>query len=211
MGLLAFCGESLKAFGEQVRNFKSVQDFFTFLSFTGIIGLLFFGRQLYKTGRLYIQYRDIGKDIQQIGTAVLYSLNKAGYITTNLSSLEVRSVVDNHGAVSCYLEGGSTYEKSIFVNSIIEIIGPVDNPKYVIIRKSNGFFMKHLDYHTVPELIGRNKKNAEYFKKEWTKLVGNCELVYTRTPEGRKLILKSRVKSLAAQFESKAEHVNIWR
>ena len=63
----------------------------------------------------------------------------------------------------------------------------------------------------MPETLGRNKNLAEYFKNQWNKTVGSCELIYTRTIEGRKLLLKSRAKSLLAQFDDRVEHVNKWR
>ena len=72
-------------------------------------------------------------------------------------------------------------------------------------------FVKQKDYHSVPEILGRNKNLAEYFQSQWERLVGACELIFTRTIDGRKLLLKSRVKSLAAQFDDKVEHVNKWR
>ena len=72
-------------------------------------------------------------------------------------------------------------------------------------------FLKQKDYHSVPETLGRNKNLAECFKNQWNKTVGSCELIYTRTIEGRKLLLKSRAKSLLAQFDDRVEHVNKWR
>ncbi len=71
--------------------------------------------------------------------------------------------------------------------------------------------VKQVDYHAVPELIGRNKASAVYFKEEWIRLVGSCELLFARSVEGRKILLKSRIKSLASQFENKVERVNEWR
>jgi len=124
----------------------------------------------------------------------------------------VKTSVDKQGAISCHLEGGTTFDKSTFINALQEVIAPINNPKYIIIRKNTLLvFLKRKDYHSVPDVIGRNKNYATYFKLYWEKLVGNCDLVYTRTIEGRKLLLKSRVKSLAAQFEDKVEHVNKWR
>jgi hypothetical protein len=63
----------------------------------------------------------------------------------------------------------------------------------------------------VPEIIGRNKSSAEYFKNQWERIVGSCELVFTRSIDGRKSLLKARAKSLAAQFNNPVEHVNKWR
>ena len=82
----------------------------------------------------------------------------------------------------------------------------------MIIRKNKFLLLiQQKDYHSVPEIIGKNKKLAEYFKYQWDYLVGECELVFTRTLNGRKLLLKSRVKSLSSQFDDKIEHVNKWR
>ena len=97
-------------------------------------------------------------------------------------------------------------------SALKEIISPIDNPRYVIIRKNKFMlFIKQRDYHSVPETLGRNKILAEYFKNQWNRLVGSCDLIFTRTVEGRKLLLKARVKSLSAQFEKKAERVNKWK
>ena len=73
------------------------------------------------------------------------------------------------------------------------------------------FFIKQKDYHAVPEVLGRNKNIAEHFKNQWEQYVGACNLVFTRTVEGRKMLLKSRIKSLAAQFNDKSERINKWR
>ena len=103
------------------------------------------------------------------------------------------------------------FEKSTFIKSLLEIVGKVENPRYIIIRKSRFLiFIKQNDFHSVPEILGKNKTLAEYFAGQWKRFAGNCELVFTRTIEGRKLILKSRVKSLASQFDNKIEQVNKW-
>lgn len=134
--------------------------------------MLFFGRLTYRTPRFYIKYRDISKDIQQIGEALLNSLIKAGVVYTDNSKLKVETSVDRWGAVFCHLEGGTTFEKSTFINSLQEVIAPIDNPRYVIIRKNRFMlFVKQKDYHVVPEILGRNKKLAEYFKSQWKRFV----------------------------------------
>ena len=211
-GLIGFGLESLQGLGRAARNIKTIQDLYVFLAILGTIGMAIFGRLTFKALRLYFKYRDISKDIQQIGDALLNSLIKAGTIRTDNSKLKVETSVDNWGAIYCHLEGGTTFDKSTFINSLQEIIAPIDNPRYVIIRKNRFMlFVKQKDYHSVPEILGRNKSLAEYFQNQWERLVGACDLIFTRTIEGRKLLLKSRLKSLAAQFDDKVEHVNKWR
>ena len=139
------------------------------------------------------------------------SLQKAGVIHSDIAKLSVKAVKDEFGGVYCHLDGGTTFEKSSFIKNLREIIGKVKNPRYIIIRKSKFLiFLKQRDFHSVPELLGKNKILAEYLANQWRRLVGNCELVFVRTVEGRKLILKSRMKSLASQFEDKTEQVNKW-
>lgn len=211
-GLVVFGLESLQGLGRVARNIKTIQDFYIFLAIFGAIGMAIFGRLTFKTFRLYFKYRDISKDIQQIGDALLNSLIKAGAIKSDYSKLKVEASVDKWGAVFCHLEGGTTFDKSTFINALKEVIAPIDNPRYVIIRKNKFMlFVKHKDYHSVPEFLGRNKNLAEYFKNQWERLVGSCDLVFTRTLDGRKTLLKSRVKSLSAQFDDKVTHISKWR
>ncbi len=211
-GLLAYLDSILKAFGRSVKSIRTVQDLYVFLAMVAGLGILLFGRLTFKTLKLYIQYRDISKDIQQIGEALLNGLVKAGVIHTSIHQLRVEASVDFFGSVYCHLEGGTTFEKSVFINSLQEVIGLIDNPRYIIIRKNRFMlFLKQKDYHTVPDVLGRKKDFAEYFRAEWEKHVGPCDLIFTRTIEGRKMLLKSRVKSLSSQIEKKVEHVNKWR
>lgn len=211
-GLLGFSEAIMEGLGRSARHIHSREELYRWLMVAGITGVLFFGRSFYKTFRLFFKYRDISKDIQQIGETLLHSLVKLGVMQTDYSKLNVVSSVDNFGAIYCHLEGGTTFEKSTFIKSLQEIIASVDNPRYLIIRKS--LFLKLIaqkDYHAVPELIGRNKKMAEYFEQHWKRFVGACELIYTRTIEGRKILLQSRFKSLSSEFVEKTERINKWR
>jgi superfamily II DNA or RNA helicase len=210
--LLGFSQGILEGLGRSARNIHSREDFFRYLMIIGVVGVLFFGHRFYKTFRMFIKYRDISKDIQQIGEALLESLIKMGAIQTEYSKLFVKSSVDSFGAIYCHLDGGTTFEKSTFIKALQEILASIDNPRYLIIRKS--LFLRVIsqkDYHSVPELIGQNKKAAEYFERQWSRFVGTCELIYTRTIEGRKILLKSRINSLSSEFEEKTERINKWR
>jgi superfamily II DNA or RNA helicase len=210
--LLGFSQGILEGLGRSARNIHSREDFFRYLMIIGVVGVLFFGHRFYKTFRMFIKYRDISKDIQQIGEALLESLIKIGAIQTEYSKLFVKSSVDSFGAIYCHLDGGTTFEKSTFIKALQEILASIDNPRYLIIRKS--LFLRVIsqkDYHSVPELIGQNKKAAEYFERQWSRFVGTCELIYTRTIEGRKILLKSRINSLSSEFEEKTERINKWR
>ena len=207
--LFVFFKTFLETLGRSISNIRSMNDFFAFIIVFGIIGVLLFGWQFYRTFRIYIKYRDISKDAHQIGEALLESLVKVGAIQTEYSKLFVNTSIDDIGAIYCHLDGGTTYEKSLFIKAMQEILANIDNPRYLIIRKS--LFLKIIsqkDYHSVPEILGQNKKSAEYFARQWKRFVGSCKLIYTRTIEGRKILLKSRLNSLASEFEEKTERIN---
>lgn len=211
-GFTAFLEPFLDIFSRGIRNMESSKDIFTFISIAaGVLLIVSFGFFI-KYFRLAMKYRDISKDIQNIGNALLHSLVHKELIKTDVRYLQVVSSTDETGAVYCNLEGGTNYERSLFIKSLAEIIGTVDDPRYVIIRKSLLLdIMTQKDYHSVPELLGRKGKDAQRFKNYWEHNVGSCELIYTRNIEGRKLLMKSRFKSLAAQLEDKTERVNRWK
>ncbi len=198
-----------EAFGQGF--IQKVEEFYVVFSILGVLGVLFFGKLTIQTLYLSLKYRDISKDIRQIGKALLHSLVETKVIRTENSKLRVKTSVEPDGAVFCHLEGGTTFERSAFINAMKEIIAPVENPRYVLIRKNKWLFFKQKDYHSVPEILGQNKKQANAFKKQWKRFVGNCNLIFTRTITGRKLLLKSRIESLSAQFEDRIEHVNKWK
>jgi hypothetical protein len=59
--------------------------------------------------------------------------------------------------------------------------------------------------------LGKNKDLAEYFRKMWARHVGPTGLVYTRTPEGRRFLLKARTHSMSRSFQSRAERLKAWQ
>ncbi|MCB9033178.1 MAG: DEAD/DEAH box helicase family protein [Chitinophagales bacterium] len=210
--LLGFGLESLSAFRHVIRNINTLKDLYVYLSIIGTIGIILFGRLTFKTFRIYVQYRDIAKDLEQISIALLNSLIEAEIIKSDRSTIQVITSLDDDGTVYCHLEGGTTFEKSSFILLLQEIINKIDNPRYIIIRKSKFMLLlKQRDYHAVPEILAKNKKLAEYFKEQWETHVGRCELVFTRTLEGRKFLLQSRLKSLSNQLDENIEQVNKWK
>ena len=139
---------------------------------------------------LCLRHGSIASSMKQIGKAVLKAMVQGELIETSLSQLKVVARPLDRGFVGCSLQGGTTRERSIFLDALQEVLGPIENPRYVLVRKSLlGWFLRK-DYHTVPTALGRNKDLAEYFRKMWSRHVGPADLVYTRTPEGRRFLLE---------------------
>lgn len=177
------------------------------------IGLFFFfGTRMVLAFKMYVKYRDISKDLHAISTALLQTLVETKHIHTPLSKLTIETTVNEQGEIFSHLEGGSTFEKSLFINSLQDITKPVNSPRYLIIRKSTLLaLVRQKDYHAVPEILGKAKSTASKFKSYWEELVGRCQLVFTKNLEGRKVLLKARFHSLAAEFQDVAERTNRWK
>ena len=211
-GLLAFGESSLEILMRQLRHMRRPEDILWWLGAIGVVGLGIFGRLIVKSVRLFIKYRDISKDLEDIGLALLDTLTQLNQITTPRNKLQVVTSQNELGAAYCHLEGGSTFEKSLFIQALTEVVGEVDNPRYLIIRKSLFFSIKEQkDYHSVPESIGRIKSMAQMFENNWRHRVGRCELIFTRNIEGRKILLRSRLTSLASELEGNIHRVNKWK
>ncbi|HCU34752.1 MAG TPA: hypothetical protein DGT21_04675 [Armatimonadetes bacterium] len=161
---------------------------------------------------LWLAYRHgpVASSIRQIGRVVLESLSHAGAIKTPLKTLKVNARTFRNGGVHCSLTGGTTYETSAFLDAMQELLDPVENPRYLLLRRDT-LRRGAIDYHAVPTLIGRNGDDARYFAARWRKAVGRCELAYTRNPEGRKTLLKARTEALSAAFVPRSRRVSIWR
>lgn len=191
----------------------STENIFLMLIAIGSVITFTFGGLAYNTSRLYIKHRDITKDIQKVGEALLKTLIDIDLIFTPASELEVISEVTEQGTMACFLKGGNAHESSLFVSALEEIVGVIDDPRYIVTRESElAGLIAQQDFHSVPFNIARRKKAAETFHKHWLDQLGGGELIYTRTLEGRKALLKARLNSLSAAFEEdRTELVNKWR
>jgi len=176
-----------------------------------IAGLILLPKLL-KALWLLIKYGPVKSSMLKIGESVLASLYEIGAIQT--SPTESHLVVEDagEGAVYCHLEDAPSREKSVFLDALAEVLNPIVNPRYLIIRTS--FLkerLKRKDYHGVPDILGTNRGYAETFLNVWKKKVGPAKLVYTRNQDGRIELLHARNKSLSAAFRPKAERVSRWK
>jgi len=160
---------------------------------------------------LFLRHGSVASSMKQIGKALVRSLAQADVIETNSWQLKVVTQRQEFGFVSCSLRGATTRERSVFLEALREVLGPIENPRYVLVRKTPLGWLMRKDYHTVPTVLGKNKESAEYFRKMWARYVGPTQLVYTRTPEGRSFLLKARAHSMAQRFQRRAERLRAWQ
>lgn len=195
-------------------RFRQGQDFESILTTIAlglIIALAISIPGLVKALWLFLRNGPISGNMKQIGNALLKTLCKVDVIKTDVNKLKVIAETNHYGMVLCGLEGGTSYEKSIFLNSLEEIVNPIENPRYILTRKSRFNFFLREDFHAVPQVVGTHKKSAEFFALMWGKYVGPNKLVYTRNIKGRKLLLRARQKAMSTSFQKRSERIESWK
>lgn len=137
--------------------------------------------------------------IKGISKTILNSMIKSNKLLTNkqLVSSEIEILkVDDNKIYKAYLKGATVYENNLFIKSLEEIYSKVIDTRYIIsIQKKNK--IKKDTYFNVPSIWSYNKNEAELFLEEWNNNVCKGNLIYTRSKEGRKLLLKARKNSIS--------------
>ena len=130
------------------------------------------------------------KRMKKAAEGILEALKQTGKLD---EPQHVRAVVEETDiAVTAYLKGGNTRDKTLFAACLSEFWGVIDNPRYLLVCKRK----KRTDeYYAVPEVFGKKKEEAQCFNACMKRILGPYETVYTRTPEGRKLLLRARTRS----------------
>lgn len=172
---------------------------------------LSFGWKTYKSIKNYLQFGSLHKDLEKIANALLDSLYDLNEITTERGSIKLTINSLLKGEVICVIKGASELESALFINALQEIIEPIKNPRYLIV-KTNWFRrrFKIQNYYSVPELLGVKKQRCDVFLKHWKHHVGTCKVFYTRHFEGRKILLKARLFHLSNSFKKTTKKAVIW-
>lgn len=149
--------------------------------------------------------------IRQIAITVLETMKKQGFITSSIKIVGLR--VNNYG--DCFFVSCTNLpaeENNLFIQSLQELLDPVDNPRYILIRytKTMGEVVQ-TDYFSVPAILSSKRQDVEYFKTLWEKNIGECEIIYTRNLEGRKILLKARKDASSAINRPHSKRLSKWQ
>ena len=200
----------LEYFGRMLGRVRTTQDFWTFAALLlGIAAIVSLPWSLIALWR-FIRHGTPERSIKQIGRAVLEALEYEGSIDQHAGVFRVYADRNGDGTVFCWIGGGTGKEQATFLRALREILSPIDNPRYLLARRKIWRVLRE-DYFAVPDALARKKEVAEIFTQRWKRLVGPVELVYTRTPEGRKLLLRARNHSLSGAFQKRADRVSSWK
>jgi hypothetical protein len=190
---------------------RTSEQFWTAVAFVFLFAAIFFLPPCLKAVWLFIRHGTVESSLRQVGLAVARTLASIGAIRTPFSVLRVYSFPGDMGTAFCFLSRCTAEEASLFVRALREVLGVVENPRYLLVRQSRLVWWERQDFHPVPEVIGRKKEHATHFEKMWNRYVGRASLIFTRTIEGRRTLLVARTASLASAFQKKSERLSTWK
>jgi superfamily II DNA or RNA helicase len=167
--------------------------------------------KLLKAGWLLWRNGSLENSLDCVGHVTLQALNFAGSISDHdLANAQVEISRGVTGKCDIILRGTSRAAERAFIGAMSEILGPVQNPRYLLVRYSWLGPRKRADYHAIPVAIAKKKEFAEYFHQIWNAQIGSSRLVFTRTAGGRIFLLRARAKSFAAGFQRMVQHRSVW-
>ena len=149
--------------------------------------------------------------LKQIGYALTDALCRTGFIETSSRNMKVNVTKSTEGEFLVSLKGSTFYESSLFSDCLAEILAPIENPRYIVLREGKFLGSARDDYHAVPMKLAAKKEYAQIFYNAWCKHVSLSELIYTRTPEGRKRLLKAKMKSFSSNFRNEVKRQDRWQ
>ena len=157
-------------------------------------------------GRYFI-YKSPYKRLEIFGKAIHQALLDSGQIETKESAPRV--VKDSKQAIynAIYLKGASMREKEIFAQTMTEFFAPIENQRYIL--KASHKVKDQTEFFAVPSMFEKRKADAESFLRHIQKSLGKYDLIYTRSVQGRSILLEARIKALGNKQERTVTHKKV--
>ncbi|NTV24177.1 MAG: DEAD/DEAH box helicase family protein, partial [Nanoarchaeota archaeon] len=152
--------------------------------------------------------------LKDIGKAILLSLKENKLIDNGISTDNIRIVENKEKNYDVYIDYGTKQDVRLFSECFKEVLSPVRDQRYLVYRTDANispsfyspiwYIFRELfsvfrpdvyAYHPVPNIMSVNKERADCFAKYWKQYVGGGELVFTRSEQGSKVLLKERKKN----------------
>lgn len=142
--------------------------------------------------------------LKWIGVAILNTLKDQQLIESRLSKVRVQyDEFKIHTLVE--LSNANVHDQHVFSSAMKEVLSPMENPRYIIIQKGL-FGLNYKVSFNAPSLIS-NAEVARNLEKHLSKVLDKYVLIYTRSIEGRKHLLKAKLKSFINKNDRKLRKV----
>lgn len=161
----------------------------------------------------YLENGSIAPAMRNVALAIYETACRLDLIHTRLNDIRTGvEVTDYNGMIDVFYHGLSVEDNNFLINCLREFLDPIDNPRYILIKKSGKIYNPQTDYFAVPSAFSSKKSEAGLFKTVWEKYFGtNDKIVYVRNIEGRKLLLKARSNAYSAMKRPKSQKFSKWQ
>ena len=155
-----------------------------------VAGSALFLYAAYRLFRAIIVHADPARYVKTLATAVYETLVACELLSpaakVHVSSDKICSVV------SLSLQNASVHDQNLFHSAMEELLSPIENPRYILIRRFLFRWYLYRFSFACPSLIGKKKEYAEILSEKLRRSAGAFIAVYTRCETGRVFILRCR-------------------
>lgn len=167
-----------------------VQNIFVFLMMGLYLGIFLIGIGL--VSKKVIMYKNPLARLKICGDGILNALRATNQLESYQCLVKTELVGVYH---VIYLAGGTGHDKTLFAKCVYEFFDAIDNQRYILYQPIK---QNQMDgYFVIPEIFSKRKEDAEIFAQYMRNYIGKYQAIYTRSLEGRKILLKGRIKALA--------------
>jgi len=171
---------------------KALNSERTVLAMIIFVLVLLLLKPLSKRLRKMLKHINPARSVKSLGLALYKTLCRCGLIETS-AKVETRENEENF-SLSIRLRNASVHDQNVFNTAMAELLSPMEEPRYVLIAKSAGAYNYALSY-ACPTVIGKKKEYVEMLSRQLKSAGLKFEPVYTRSEQGRAVLLKCRKRS----------------
>ena len=134
------------------------------------------------------------RSFKSLGKAILNTFKNIGLIDKGA----VLKVKEEDDYIRMWLKKASIREQNMFNHAIEELFMPLENPRYIIIKKGAIRDYNFKYSFSCPSLLAVNNKIVKLLKIHLERVLGKTDIKYVHSEEGRKLLLSCKKKSYIA-------------
>ncbi|MEZ6122716.1 MAG: DEAD/DEAH box helicase family protein [Planctomycetaceae bacterium] len=157
--------------------------------------------------------------VQAIGEVLQQTLLETQQISSRLK-LNLSERQSHY--VRIHPEGGSPEDRELFAGCLMELMSPLQKPRYIIPRavdvpvqqkitgwlpRAMGRWFESRDrtlvmYHAIPASLAKNKATVDVFQRHWNERVSPGDAVYTQQGEGRSVLEQAQKTGLMPPLDA---------
>lgn len=147
-----------------------------------------------------------------MSTAVLMALQETAQIGRHLRPADVHMSLRSDGFYRVLLDRASTEEADLFARSVLEVLAPLAEQRYLIPRYEQqadlanrllGMVatlgggdarggLKLAQWHAVPTALESNRRFVDVYEKHWNEHVSPGQPIYCKYPAGKRILAENR-------------------